>query len=200
MTTADIPPGVDMLLDEVRSLPVIADLLARYGQCTFGHLAGEPVRLRDKIRMVWVWFVDGQNFNLAIDRANLWTVRCSGPAGWVQWTGKIGQPLTDGQLRGVAVAAGLLGPPPVPVQVRGLARANRERSAVFGSRDARTARLLLDGPRAWLFSDRQRLVLHARVADPYAAWSVIAARCGMSKDTAIGVFRRAASHLQPEGQ
>jgi hypothetical protein len=102
------------LVAQVGELPVIRELTARYGPPPFEHLSGQPGMFREVIRMPWVWFIDGRNFNLAIDTdlaGAHWTVRAIGPAGHAQLQAATGQRPGDGQIRGVLTAAGLLGWP-----------------------------------------------------------------------------------------
>lgn len=95
----------------IAGLPVIAELLARHGK-PFGQLDGRPVPLpvRPRVtRMVWVWFIDGNNYNLCADRgASGWKISATGPAGRIEFTlsGRC-QPADD-LVRGAVAAVGLL--------------------------------------------------------------------------------------------
>lgn len=95
----------------IKQLPVIRELEHVYGPPPFGHLAGKPVGMhRGVTRMPWVWFVDGHNYNLAIDHGGerAWTVRAAGPAGHITFAVGAGERITHTMLRSVAVAVGLL--------------------------------------------------------------------------------------------
>ena len=94
----------------IAGLPVIADLLARYGK-PFGQLDGRPVELTvfRVTRMVWVWFVDGSNYNLCADRGSSgWVIKATGPAGHIEFTLSGRREPADDLVRGVVTAVGLL--------------------------------------------------------------------------------------------
>ena len=71
----------------------------------------------------------------------------------------------------------------------GFATFNAERTRQAGYRDAGMARRALEvlGEQC---SQRMRAVAEARIAAPEAPWSEIAAHLGLTKDQAIGLFRR----------
>ena len=97
----------------IRQLPVLRELEQKYGPPPFKYLAGAPVRgASGRTRMPWVWFVDGQNFNLCVDHGGEWpwSVRAAGRAGHVHLTMGAGGRVTHTMLRAVCVAAGLLDP------------------------------------------------------------------------------------------
>lgn len=97
---------------EIAGLPVIAELLARHGK-PFGQLDGRPVPLptRPRVtRMVWVWFIGGNNYNLCADRgSSSWVVKATGPAGRLEFTLSGRRVPDDDLVRGVVIAVGLLG-------------------------------------------------------------------------------------------
>jgi hypothetical protein len=102
--------------ERIRQLPVIRELERVYGAPPFDHLSGAPVTLTrtQMVRMPWVWFVAGRNFNLAVDyQDGRWQVRAGGHAGHVHATLGAGERVTHTMLRAVAVAAGLLDYPSV---------------------------------------------------------------------------------------
>jgi hypothetical protein len=76
-----------------------------------------------------------------------------------------------------------------PGNLASLQAENERRVKAAGHRDAGAATMILARFAATV-TPRQRLVAEARIADPEAPWSKIAARLGMTKDEAIGVFRR----------
>ncbi|MEU0078623.1 hypothetical protein ABZY58_12055 [Micromonospora tulbaghiae] len=84
-------------------------------------LHGEPavermhVQLGKSMRSVWVWFIDGVNHNVSIERlhASQWTARVSSAEGTVTWTGP-NEP-ADQMVRALCTTAGLLPPAPPPV-------------------------------------------------------------------------------------
>jgi hypothetical protein len=96
----------------LRQLPVIRELEQVYGPPAYKHLAGAPVSLAAfrVVRMPWVWFVDGRNFNLGIDHGmdGRWVIRAAGRAGQITFNVGAGERITHTMLRSVAVAAGLL--------------------------------------------------------------------------------------------
>lgn len=94
----------------IRLLPVFAELVAVHGEPPFEHLSGAPVRVHQgAMRLPWLWFVDGENWNLAVDHAaGRWTVRAAGRYGHVVLTLKAGERVTSAKLRAAAVAVGLL--------------------------------------------------------------------------------------------
>ena len=97
----------------IRKLPVIDELVRAHGEPPFEHLSGAPVVVHHGVtRMPWLWFVGGENWNLAIDHAGpaagRWTVRAAGRVGHVVLTLGTGERVTSAKLRAVAVAAGLL--------------------------------------------------------------------------------------------
>jgi hypothetical protein len=98
----------------IRQLPVIRELEEAFGKPPYEHLAGVPVSTQGRVRMPWVWFVNGQNTNLAIDHDNWqWTIRAGGRAGHVICTVGPFERVTHTMLRAVCVAAGLLDYPSV---------------------------------------------------------------------------------------
>jgi WhiA C-terminal HTH domain len=81
--------------------------------------------------------------------------------------------------------------PPARTQPRAahLAQHNTRRAAQAGHRDAGSAAMILARLGAQCPPD-YREVAEARIAAPDVPWSQIAAKLGMSKDAAIGKFRR----------
>ena len=73
--------------------------------------------------------------------------------------------------------------------MEGLASLNAERTRQAGHRDADVARRALEilGDQC---SQRTRKVAEARIASPEASWSEIAAKLGLNKNQAAGLFRR----------
>jgi hypothetical protein len=77
----------------------------------------------------------------------------------------------------------------------GLNLANARRAADAGRAEAARARLILDSPASAGLDDEQRLLLEARAAHPDTPWTKIAGLVGLTKDQAIGRYRRIAERL-----
>jgi DNA-binding transcriptional regulator WhiA len=83
----------------------------------------------------------------------------------------------------------------VAAGVDNLRTANFHRAAAAGIRDAELARDALDtlGDKVPL---RWQLVAEQREKNPVASWAEIAGQLGITKDAAIGCFRRLIKHAE----
>jgi hypothetical protein len=113
-------------LNELKRLPVFADLHAALGPGHSPYIDGTPVTLSlGRTRMCWVWFPGGVNNNFAVDHAATetwwrWRIAGQGPAGHCEKLSKDPAPPAEDMIRAVAAGAGLLGyTPPGPAYDRG---------------------------------------------------------------------------------
>jgi hypothetical protein len=83
------------------------------------------------------------------------------------------------------------------IDTSGLSSANARRAAGAGGDAAKVARRILDGPHGAGLDEDQRALLAARADNPDSPWSAVADLAGLTKDQAIGRYRRIADRLAP---
>lgn len=83
------------------------ELNAKYGEPRIAY--PDPVNLGDRQRECWVWFPDGQNHNVGIDKLrDCWKVSAGAPRRRAELEVRGQDRPSDAEIRGVLVAAGML--------------------------------------------------------------------------------------------